>query len=132
VLCDRRLATEALIEILKNAIRFTPPAEKVGFRVVAVGGDRVRFEIEDRGPGVPDQLMDAGLETGAGPATGAPGLGLVIAKAIVDLHGGHFGIMSEGGVGTEVFLSFPRAFAADGESLDNAKDRIFSSALSET
>jgi CheY-like chemotaxis protein len=114
LLCNADLVVEALAEILRNALAASPPNEKVRLGIVDAPPDRVRFEIEDRGPGIPEYLLESGVGelAPAHPAAGAnsrPGLGLVLAKAIVDRHGGHFGIMSELGVGTEVFLSFPSA-----------------------
>jgi len=110
--CDPGLVTEALTEVLKNALRFAPPEGAVWMRAVAAPPDRVRFEIEDQGPGIADYMLEAAIDgvllepAVQRPESGA-GLGLLVAKAIIDRHGGHFGIMSEEGSGTEVFLGFP-------------------------
>ena len=104
--CDRGLAVEALVEVLSNAVKFSPPGGKISLRVMHSPPDRVRFEIADSGPGIAEDLLEAMLE----PAPSGPGplgFGLIIAKAVVEQHGGHFGIMSEPGRGTEVFLGFP-------------------------
>jgi CheY-like chemotaxis protein len=97
--CDRALAVEALYEILANALAASPADQPVGVAIVAAPADRVRFEIADRGPGLPAALRGRGAHAG--------GMGLAIANGIVARHDGHFGIMSEPGRGTEVFLSFP-------------------------
>jgi two-component system, sensor histidine kinase and response regulator len=132
IACDRQLATEALTEILTNALRFAP-SEGVRLRVVAAPPDRVRFEVEDRGPGIPEHVLEAATAGGSGDGRDDAGLGLLMAKAIVELNGGHFGVMSEPGVGTEVFLSFPSpAPGAVGESSANARPRLYASALSDT
>jgi CheY-like chemotaxis protein len=101
--CDRALAAEALYEILANALAASPPGQPVSLATVAAPVDRVRFEIADRGPGLP--MAPHGRDGSAHAANS--GLGLAIAKAVVARHGGHFGIMSEPARGTEVFLSFP-------------------------
>lgn len=113
-LCDPDLVVEALAEILRNALTASPPHERVRFKIVDAPPSRVRFEIEDRGQGIPEYILESGIadlspDPAAPSAESRPGLGLIIAKAIVDQHGGHFDIMSEPGRGTEVFLSFPSA-----------------------
>lgn len=112
VACDRAMAVEALSEILENALACSPPDAKVRFAMVAAPGGRVRFEIEDRGPGIPEHIIERGFDgLRAAPAApglrGGLGLGLATARMIVERHGGHFAIMSEAGRGTEAFLSFP-------------------------
>jgi CheY-like chemotaxis protein len=113
-LCDCDLVSEALAEILKNALEASRPSGKVRLGVVDVPPDRVRFEIADEGPGIPEYVLESGIDELASEDAGSaqrwrPGLGLALAKSIVDKHGGHFGIMSEPGQGTEVFLSFSTA-----------------------
>ena len=101
--CDRALAVTALAEILRNAITHTEGGVRVG--IVEAGATGVRFEIADAGPG----MAEASLEKAMRPFSGGgdrPGLGIAIARAIVERHGGHFGILSEPAGGTEVFLSF--------------------------
>jgi two-component system, sensor histidine kinase and response regulator len=114
VSCDPGAAAEALAEVLQNALRFSPSDGPVRMRVIDAPPNRVRFEIADPGPGIPDYVLEAAIdgvlpESTSRTAESGAGLGLLMAKAIVDRHGGHFGIMSEPGQGTEVFLSFPSA-----------------------
>ena len=113
VFCDRRQAAEALSEVLRNALVHSPADQKVSLAVVDVPPDRVRFEIADRGPGIPEHVLDnerdaLGLPS---PLGGTPartsGLGMMLASMIVARHGGHLGVMSEPGRGSEVFLTFP-------------------------
>jgi CheY-like chemotaxis protein len=114
VRCDPGLAAEALAEVLKNALQFSPSGEAVHMRAVSAPPDRIRYEIEDRGQGIAEYVLEAAIdgvlpESAAKTTESGAGLGLLMAKAIVDRHGGHFGIMSEAGRGAEVFLSFPSA-----------------------
>jgi two-component system sensor histidine kinase/response regulator len=135
VLCDRALVDEALEEVLANALINSAAGERVRFNVVDAPQERVRFEIEDRGSGIPDHMLEAGFEPFAlhsGAEERGIGLGLAMAKAILDRHGGHFGIMSETGRGTEVFLSFPaRSGWEDGEGDVKRLDRMSGRKLSE-
>jgi CheY-like chemotaxis protein len=112
VLCDRELAIEALQEVLANALLFSPAGAKIRLSAVDAAHGRVRFEIEDQGPGMPERVIENGLEafgSGEGSEAGGLGVGLIKVKAILESHGGHLGVMSEPGRGTEVFLSFPAA-----------------------
>jgi len=135
VFCDRALVVEALEEVLANALANSPAGERVRFKVVDAPQERVRFEIEDRGSGIPDHMLEAGFEPFASHSSADErgiGLGLAMAKAILERHGGHFGIMSETGRGTEVFLSFPtHSEWEDGEGELNGLGRISGRKLSE-
>jgi CheY-like chemotaxis protein len=132
LLGDRALAAEALVETLSNALAYSPARTKVQFSVVPASGGRVRFEVKDHGPGMPEHLVEAGFDDVASSrgdaARGSLGVGLAVARAVIERHGGHFGVLSEPGHGTEVFLSFP---AADGEGSVNRAPPISSRKLSE-
>lgn len=118
VLCDRELAVVALSEILINALVYSPADQPVRLAAVEAAPDRIRFEIEDRGAGIPDHVLESGTDpTQSAQAVSGVGLGLATARAIVAQHGGHFGILSEIARGTEAFLSFPAAHAEHGEGL---------------
>jgi two-component system sensor histidine kinase/response regulator len=117
--CDRRLAGEALSEVLINALTHSPEGQQVHIAAVHAPPDRIRFEIVDHGPGVPEHVLDRVFgrlqDSGAPGETSHLGLGLAMARAIVARHGGHLGIMSEPDVGTEAFLSFPSVQARHGK-----------------
>ena len=72
-------------------------------------GDRYRLSFIDQGPGMPDDVRDRCLEPFFTTKTRGTGLGLPIAKRVVDEHGGHFGITSVVGTGTEVTIDLPMA-----------------------
>lgn len=72
-------------------------------------GDRYRLSFIDEGPGMPDDVRDRCLEPFFTTKTRGTGLGLPIAKRVVDEHGGHFSITSVVGSGTEVTIDLPVA-----------------------
>lgn len=113
VLADRRRLQQVILNLLSNAIRFSPAGSVV--EVHTISGDGVhRIEVTDRGPGIPAALLarlfvpfdrlgaDAGREGGAG-------LGLVLARRLTEAMGGSLELTSVVGRGTHVAVSLPPA-----------------------
>jgi signal transduction histidine kinase len=86
---DRDRLKQALLNLLDNALRHTPPGGQVTLRVAGAAG-RAQLSVEDDGPGVPTELgeriWERGVRGAAGP--GAAGLGLPIVREIIAAHGG--------------------------------------------
>lgn len=108
-------ANEGLLQhiftnILGNAVKYSPPDRAVQFSVARRGPD-VEFVIRDRGCGIPveDQarLFTAFYRGSNVGQTSGSGLGLVIAKRCVDLHGGTILCESEPGNGTTFTVTLP-------------------------
>jgi two-component system OmpR family sensor kinase len=93
------LLRHAVLNILHNAIRYSPEHSRVTMRVVRRDG-RAVIEISDEGPGIPASLSEKVFERfyradeGRSRAAGGQGLGLAIAKSIVDQHGGSIRLTS--------------------------------------
>ncbi|HHL3493911.1 TPA: ATP-binding protein [Legionella pneumophila] len=83
-----------LINILSNAIKFTPKNAKVWIRLEQINPETCRLQIEDNGPGIPPDLCETiferffQVEEPTTRTVGGTGLGLSIAKDFVELHGG--------------------------------------------
>ncbi len=111
VFADADRAVQALSNLAGNAIKFTPPGGRV---VVSAGrrGDAIVFSVRDEGPGIPEEdrasLFDPFWQGGASDPRGA-GLGLAIAKSIVDAHGGTIWVESEPGQGSTFSFTLPCA-----------------------
>ncbi len=92
VLADRDQVRRVLINLIHNAIKWSPPGEKIRVRA-AEAGDEVTISILDRGPGVPEEFRERIFERfyqvdpsrSGGEGTG---LGLAICKHIVEAHEG--------------------------------------------
>ncbi len=99
--------------LLENAVRFTPASSAVQ---VLVNSDRQHgvVEIVDSGPGIPPEEMPRIFErfhrgdASRSRDTGGYGLGLAIAKAVIEAYGGSITPKSEAGVGTRMIVSIPK------------------------
>jgi signal transduction histidine kinase len=78
----------------------------------------VRIAVDDRGPGIPKAEQTLLFERFYRPRAEGPGigLGLAIAKGIVEAHGGRIGIDSEPGRGTSVWFTLPLSRPSVGET----------------
>ena len=115
VLADRRYARQVLTNLLANASKYSP--EQSAIRVVVSSqGSMVRISVMDQGPGIPLEnqagLFERFYRVRADNDAPGVGLGLAIAKGIVEAHGGSIGIDSELGMGTSVWFTLPKPSAA--------------------
>jgi two-component system cell cycle sensor histidine kinase PleC len=110
---DERALRQVCLNLLSNAIKFTPPGGEVWLKVgwTAAGGQYL--SVKDTGPGIPEEEIPVVLSKfGQGSnaiksAEQGTGLGLPIAKNLVDLHGGTFTLKSKVRIGTELIVTFP-------------------------
>jgi signal transduction histidine kinase len=112
VLADKRYARQVLTNLLANASKYSP--EESVIRIVALpAANMVRISVVDQGPGIsPEQqagLFERFYRVRSNTDTPGVGLGLAIAKGIVEAHGGSIGIDSEVGTGTSVWFTLPKA-----------------------
>ncbi len=88
---DAVLIEQVLINLLENALKYTPPGSPVAISAVA-DGSGVRVEVDDRGPGVPERerslIFDKFYRSKPDVSDGGAGLGLAICRGIVEAHGG--------------------------------------------
>jgi signal transduction histidine kinase len=107
--CDRARLVQVFSNLLGNAVKFCRPGDSVQVRSEARAGV-VHFEVADSGPGIAvedlphifDPYWSARKHKSAGN-----GLGLYIAKGIVEAHGGHIRVESAPGSGATFFITLP-------------------------
>lgn len=93
---------QVLANLLDNAIKFTPDDGEIAVRTIAMDDGRIRVEVADTGVGIGADVLPrlfVPFEQGETDTTrrhGGLGLGLVIAKGIMDLHGGTVAAYSQG------------------------------------
>jgi PAS domain S-box-containing protein len=110
---DHAQLERALLNLLTNAVKFTPAGGSVTCTVERDEQDNIVFTVTDTGIGIPKQEQDrlftrffrSSLATSR--AIQGSGLGLVIAKTIVEAHGGTLHLKSAEGEGTVVTVSIP-------------------------
>ncbi len=115
VACADGLVISLLSNLLRNAIKYLgeQPKRRIALRVLD-RDLRVRFEVEDTGPGLPDGLEASVFEAYVrGPANFAEGIGLGLAtvKRIAVAHGGRVGVRSSRGEGCLFWFELPKAAA---------------------
>ncbi|MBN4006974.1 ATP-binding protein [Nostoc sp. LPT] len=108
---DRGLLQQIFINLMSNAIKYSPDGGNVEFHLIGKESEAV-FYIKDQGIGIPMadqenlfQSFSRGSNVDTIPGTG---LGLAIAKACVELHSGSISLSSEVGQGTKVTVSLPK------------------------
>ena len=110
---DRVLLREALVNLLQNALDFTPAGGRVTLSV-KTRADRVGFVVEDSGCGVPDYALERVFERFYSlprPASGrkSTGLGLSLVREIAHLHGGDAALANRPEGGARATLWVPAA-----------------------
>ncbi|MBT3557585.1 MAG: HAMP domain-containing histidine kinase [Rhodospirillales bacterium] len=112
LLADRRALKQILLNILSNAVKFTPEKGTVILKVKSPESLCV-FEVSDTGEGIPEDKLPSlteafvRVETNSHETQEGTGLGLAIVKSLVDLHEGDLTIESKIGKGTTVTVSLP-------------------------
>ena len=113
VRADRERVLQVLANLLGNAVKFTPKGGRVTLSA-SEQGTVVRFEVIDSGPGIASEEGDkifARFWRSDPKRRSGLGLGLYIAKGLVQAHGGSLWYESEPGQGTRFFFTLPQATA---------------------
>lgn len=112
VYCDRARIKQVLINLIGNAIRYTPEGGRVEVRVRR-GQGKLHVAVSDNGPGIPPENLPYlferfyRVEGSRSRQSGGMGLGLAIAKEFAVAHGGSLLVKSELGEGTTFTLTLP-------------------------
>jgi two-component system cell cycle sensor histidine kinase PleC len=110
---DERALRQITLNILSNAIKFTPQGGRITVKVDWSAARGQYLSIRDTGPGIPESEIPVVLSSfGRGSmaqknAEEGTGLGLPIVRGLVELHGGDFALKSKVREGTEVIVTFP-------------------------
>jgi signal transduction histidine kinase len=97
---------QVILNLLDNAIKFTPGGGQVTLAVTQ-REEEIEVSVQDTGRGMSDEDRESVFEAYHRGEGGGAGLGLTIARAIVEAHGGRIGIESSLGQGTRVWFTLP-------------------------
>ena len=118
VMCDQPRLSQVLVNLLGNAVKFTPAGGTVSLYVDESGGG-LCFSVRDTGPGIPaSELASIFTKFWSGSRGGGTGLGLWIAGTIIEAHGSKIEVESRPGEGTK--FSFVLPFAGVSEPVERA------------
>jgi len=110
VYADRHRVLQVLSNLIGNAMKFTPAGGDVNFVAEPRGETEVIISVSDNGPGIPNEnlsdIFNPYWQAKRTARMGA-GLGLPIAKGIVEAHGGRIWVESEPGKGTTFRFTLP-------------------------
>ena len=104
---------QAVLILVDNAIKYGPPGGTVTLRSDVTRSGELRITVEDDGPGIPKEDLPRIFERfyrvdkARSRRMGGTGLGLPIAKTIVEAHGGHITAESRPGRGTRMSIHLP-------------------------
>ena len=120
LVADREQVTHVVGNLLGNAIAFTPPGGRVWVRASASAtvDDRVQVEVGDTGIGIAPEHHDlvfrefAQVDPSPSRRHHGTGLGLTIARRLVELNGGRIWLESQLGEGSRFFFTLPVGDAA--------------------
>jgi len=121
VFADRERLHQVLFNLLDNAVRLTPPGGEVVVSAHRVDG-RCEVSVADTGPGIPAEHLPRLFErfyrvdTARSREDGGTGIGLAIARSVVEAHGGRIRAESEVGKGSVFTFDLPVAPAAGTET----------------
>lgn len=110
---DAQRTAQVIANLLDNALRYVPPGGQIAL-LIEQSGDNVCLSVSDNGPGVPEADLPRLFqrfwrgEKSRSRAAGGAGLGLAIARQLVEAQGGHIEAANVPQGGLKVTLSFPR------------------------
>jgi K+-sensing histidine kinase KdpD len=113
---DPRAVAEVVYTLVDNAAKYSPPAAPVRIRARHSAGNMIEVSVEDEGPGVPSELRERVFDKffratrdggGEGRRPSGTGMGLAIARGIVEAHGGHIRIEDADRGGARFVFTLP-------------------------
>ena len=126
VRCASGVLASLLSNLLRNAIKHMGQSQRRQVQVrIAAHYDRVRFEVEDTGPGLPPELVKQAFDPyvrGTGTTEPGLGLGLATVRRLVDGHDGRYGVSSRPGEGALFWFELPAEHATPPQEMAAVTD----------
>src|SRR5262249_10640643 len=103
---DATILRQVVVNLLDNAIKYSPTASRISVRVSSNNGTGATIEVEDEGPGISTEHRERiferfyRIDEARSRESGGAGLGLAIAKWGVEAHGGCLDLAEKSGIGS--------------------------------
>jgi two-component system cell cycle sensor histidine kinase PleC len=113
VVADERAFRQIALNLISNAVKFTPEGGRIDVRCRRADEGGLLFDVADNGPGIPRDKLEkvfqpfSQIDNRYGRASGGTGLGLALVRGMAELHGGRAWLESEQGHGTTAHVYFP-------------------------
>jgi two-component system cell cycle sensor histidine kinase PleC len=110
---DERAIKQILINLVSNAVKFTPEGGRIDVVATRARDGGFQVEVKDNGPGIPHDKLDkifkpfSQVDNRYDRQAGGTGLGLALVRGLAELHGGRAWLESEFGKGCSVFVNLP-------------------------
>ncbi|MHB9149019.1 MAG: sensor histidine kinase [Thermoleophilia bacterium] len=114
---DSAKLNQVLLNLLTNAIKFTPETGRIGVEARSTDDGFVQIRVSDTGIGIPPEDLDriferfTQIDTSSTRSRGGTGLGLAITRDLIELHQGSITVQSQPGVGSQFIFTIPQAGA---------------------
>jgi len=128
VLADAGALEQVLVNLLENALKYTPEGQRIEVGAARRGRDRVRIFVADTGPGIPERHRSRIFErfyrvdSGRSRNVGGTGLGLAIVKHLAESMDGAVGVDANQPTGSVFWLELPEAPPLDPPSMEAPTD----------
>jgi two-component system sensor histidine kinase KdpD len=107
---DMALMTQVLVNLLDNALKYSPHESSIEI-AARIDDGKLEMEVADRGPGAPEadlgRIFDKFYRVPVPEGAGGTGLGLAICKGVVEAHGGKIRAANRAGGGLRVIVTLP-------------------------
>jgi hypothetical protein len=114
---------QVLYNLIQNAIQASPAGQTVRVRIAA-DRDEIAVLVEDRGPGIPDDVLprifDPFFSTKTDGPHGGMGLGLSVSRSVIEALGGRIEVASHVARGSQFTAVFPTCFEANQDEAGDA------------
>ncbi len=110
---DERAVKQILINLVSNAVKFTPQGGRIDVIASRAAGGDFQIMVRDNGPGIPREKLDnifepfSQVDNRFDRQAGGTGLGLALVRGLAELHGGRAWLESEYGRGCTAFVILP-------------------------
>ena len=112
IVCDPYIIERVILNLISNAVKFTEPDDEITVKLYQID-DKVAISVKDTGPGIPQDKQEyifdrfRQVDESFRRKQEGSGLGLYIAKALIQLHNGQIELNSEYGQGSEFIVQIP-------------------------